>query len=292
MDSKFLPNYPRPKGYIDTPAGRLPYFIYGQGRPIFIFNGFTCCQYNLKRIINNLKSKYKIVSLDYIGHGLADNPKDLQHITIQDFIEDSKKVIEATKLDKPILLGYSMGAQLMFEYIRQNPENASGLISLNGTMGRAFDNFFKTDLVSHLLINQHLHPIRELTEFLWKAMTRVPFNIQFFFASFFFLDKKKCKYDDIYPFLNQLKDIDEALLVELANKMHIHNSLPYLEQINQQTLFLAGEWDMFTPLVCSKKAHEKMPNSELVVIPKGTHNTVMERYDFISSQIDKYISNI
>ncbi len=287
--------YPKPAGYIQAADGTtLAYFEYGtenEGVPIFILNGFSCCQPNLKHLIDGLTTKYRVITYDYKGHGLSQNPQDMQHINFEGFIDDAQRVLQATKTERAIFIGYSMGAQLMLEYGFQNPSVPVAMISLMGTMGRVFDNFLNTDILARGIpyLYWGLENFSDAYQTVWNLIMKTPFELRFRASSRIFIDGPNCDPEDIRPFLDQLAHLDVRLLVQMAYEMHNHSTLNYLSRIETPALFLAGEHDLFAPLRCSEEATELMPNAELVVIPGGSHNANLERHEFITEETHKFL---
>ena len=124
---------------------RIAYYVRGEGFPIFIFNGFTCSEANLKPIVNLLSKKYKVIYWDYKGHGMSGTPRSYKEVTVAGSVDDARRVLEKLNVKKAIFLGYSTGAQIMFEYNFRYPEVANSLISIAGFSDRVMDSFLNLD---------------------------------------------------------------------------------------------------------------------------------------------------
>ena len=52
----------------------INYEIYGEGFPILVLHGWGGCINSMLPIINGLKTNYKLIVIDFIGHGKIDFP--------------------------------------------------------------------------------------------------------------------------------------------------------------------------------------------------------------------------
>lgn len=284
-----------PTGFAESADGsKLPWYSTGTGeRQIFIFNGFTCNQHNIKYLLEGLAPGFRVVAWDYKGHGLAEGARDLTTVTIDGFLDDARRVKEAAGLDKPVLLGYSMGAQFVLEYALRYPAEVEALISLNGITGRVFDRFMNTNLMAGLipLLRSGLPVLENIYEFLWKGAMNLPFELRFEMSKLLFLDAEMARPEDVRPFMDSLADLDVRLMLELAREIHEHNPLEELHRIQAPTLFLTGDKDNFAPSICSVEARSRIPGARLRYIPGGTHNANLEQPEFILEAIHDFLAN-
>lgn len=88
--------------YIESYGVQIPYYVNGEGFPLFIFNGFTCSQPNLKYLIADLSKKYKVISWDYVGHGKSGTPADFSEISVDSFADDAAKIMDRLKVEKAV----------------------------------------------------------------------------------------------------------------------------------------------------------------------------------------------
>lgn len=66
----------------------------------------------------------------------------------------------------------------------------------------------------------------------------------------------------------------------------------YLEQIEQPTLIICGEEDRMTPLRFSEFLHEKIPNSQLNIIPDAGHMVMLEQPVMVAKLIKGFLNEI
>lgn len=70
---------------------------------------------------------------------------------------------------------------------------------------------------------------------------------------------------------------------------HRPNVLPQLGAVQTPTLLLTGTNDIPTPPEKAQKAHEKLPHSELTIIPAAGHSSAIERPYAVTEALQQFI---
>ena len=97
-----------------------------KGRPILFIHGFSQCGLAWSRQLNSdLAEDHRLVAMDLRGHGLSDKPRD-GYADSKLWADDVNAVIQALKLDRPVLCGWSYGPLVILDYIRHYGEAAVG----------------------------------------------------------------------------------------------------------------------------------------------------------------------
>jgi N-formylmaleamate deformylase len=98
-------------GYVETNGVRLHHLQYGDGEPtIMVLPGITSPAITWEFVAEELAGDARIVILDIRGRGLSDAPETGYALT--DYAADAAGVIEALGLERPVILGHSMGARI------------------------------------------------------------------------------------------------------------------------------------------------------------------------------------
>jgi pimeloyl-ACP methyl ester carboxylesterase len=105
-----------------------------QGRPILFIHGASqsLLQWN-RQLDSNLSESYRLIALDMRGHGLSDKPRD-GYGDSKLWAEDVNAVIQALKLDHPVLCGWSYGPLVFLDYIRHYGEDQIGGLHFVGAI--------------------------------------------------------------------------------------------------------------------------------------------------------------
>jgi non-heme chloroperoxidase len=97
-----------------------------QGRPILFIHGASQCHLQWNRQLDSiLAENYRLIALDMRGHGLSDRPRE-SYGDSKLWADDVNAIIEALKLDHPVLCGWSYGPLVFLDYIRHYGEDQIG----------------------------------------------------------------------------------------------------------------------------------------------------------------------
>lgn len=104
---------------------RLAWESAGEGAPVVLIHGFASSREQNWRstgwIDRLVREGFRVVSFDCRGHGLSDKPHEPEAYGPR-MVDDIVSVMEAAKLPKADLIGYSMGAILSVGLLMEHPE--------------------------------------------------------------------------------------------------------------------------------------------------------------------------
>lgn len=135
MTGPFLVRPSRAQRFVKAPDGvSLSVREWGDpgGRPILFIHGVMQSHLCFARqFAGEELGAFRLVAFDARGHGESDKPKDLafynSHIR---WADDIKAVIDALALDRPILVGWSMGGRMIGQYLSVHGDGAISGIDL------------------------------------------------------------------------------------------------------------------------------------------------------------------
>lgn len=96
---------------------KLYYEDHGQGKPVVLIHGLTASRRHFKKQAPVLSERYRLITCDLRGHGDSDRPKD--GLTLPRLAKDIAELIDYLDLREVTLVGWSLGAHVIFEYIKQ-----------------------------------------------------------------------------------------------------------------------------------------------------------------------------
>jgi pimeloyl-ACP methyl ester carboxylesterase len=105
---------------IETPGGEPPL--------LFVNGGFSTIR-NWQPVIAQLGGKHRTVQFDARARGRSGTSADY---SVQSAVDDVGRVIDATGIERPILVGWSHGATLAVRYAVQHPDRVRGLVLIDG----------------------------------------------------------------------------------------------------------------------------------------------------------------
>ncbi|WP_315910393.1 alpha/beta fold hydrolase [Halapricum hydrolyticum] len=95
----------------------LYYEDYGEGQPIVFLHGATAGLRYFESQLTAMSSNYRTVGVDFRGNGRSEKT-EVGHTT-QHYAEDIRAFLEQLSLDDIVLVGWSMGAIVSWEYVHQ-----------------------------------------------------------------------------------------------------------------------------------------------------------------------------
>lgn len=115
-------------GYVTTSDGvKLFYEEKGSGRPLVLIHGWSCSGRFFTRNTDALSEVCRVINVDLRGHGRSDKPE--WGYRISRMAKDIRDLIEELDLNDTVLLGWSMGAAVIFSYFELFSEDrVSGLV--------------------------------------------------------------------------------------------------------------------------------------------------------------------
>ncbi len=103
----------------------------GQGQTLLFFNGGGATQVSWKRIIGELEGQYRLVTFDFRNHGKTTTS---HNTSFESFQTDAETIMDEVALDRPILVGWSLGADLAVWYAASHPGKVAGLFLIDGAV--------------------------------------------------------------------------------------------------------------------------------------------------------------
>ena len=103
---------------------------YGSGGPAVVCcNGIGVSTFFWKYVARYFASQRQVVTWDYRGHNRSTKARRLlpANYTMERNAQDLLAVMDANGVEKAVLLGHSMGCQVILEFWRQFPDRVAGL---------------------------------------------------------------------------------------------------------------------------------------------------------------------
>ena len=103
----------------------LNHKVSGAGQPLVILHGFLGSLDNWTTLAKRFSEDYQVVLVDQRNHGKSFHSDEFGY---DEMVEDLEGLIEALNLDRPILLGHSMGGKTVMQYAAYHHDKIEKLI--------------------------------------------------------------------------------------------------------------------------------------------------------------------
>lgn len=121
-------------GVIKTSDGvRIHYLDAGSGQAIVFIPGWMMPAWIWQKQIDELSRRYRVIAIDPRSQGKSDTPAS-GHLP-ETRARDYKDVIDQLHLEKPVLVGWSMGCGELLSYVEEfGGRNVGGLVLVDGLL--------------------------------------------------------------------------------------------------------------------------------------------------------------
>lgn len=253
-------------------------------------NGIGVSTFFWEKLARHFAPTHTVITWDYRGHGKSPVPRDAEHVTVTLCARDLWTVIERAGFDKAVLLGHSMGAQVILEAYRQRPESVQALVPLLGAAGDVFSSFIGGGRVKPLLrlfIEAGARAPR-VAERLLRSVLGLP-GVFEAVRALGIVHPDLCPREAFEPYLEHLRQLDLRAWFALARDLLSHDATDLLPHVSAPTLVVAGERDLFTPLRRSREMAARIPGAQLLVLREGSHAAMVEQPELLALSLEKFL---
>ncbi|MEV2245468.1 alpha/beta hydrolase [Streptomyces sp. NPDC049970] len=126
----------------------------GRGRPLVLCPGLSSTQADLHELTELLRRDHDVVTFDLRGHGLA---SAADRYSFDAFLSDLAAVLAELDLPSaPVLVGYSLGADLAVHYAAEHPDTVGELVLIDGANPLPEPFITEVDLAEFLAMSDGL----------------------------------------------------------------------------------------------------------------------------------------
>lgn len=269
-EERFVPSFDGTRLYTRTegPPERAP---------IVFCDGLGCDGFIWKYLRESLARRYRLLFWHYRGHGKSAPPADEDAVDVRALKGDLAAVLRAHQIARPVLIGHSMGAQVVLDYALDNAADVAGVVSLCGSFGRPLDWLHGSPALGRLfpLLRNGMLAYPAQGRRLWQWFFRHRWS--FAAARRFEVNSEQLLPHDFRPYFAHLSTMDPATFVRLVDAMQAHSVQDRIAELRVPTLLVAGGQDTFCPPHLSEEVHGKIAGAQLVVVRQGSHVAPLER---------------
>jgi pimeloyl-ACP methyl ester carboxylesterase len=235
--------------------------------------------------------------MDFRGHGRSKAPLAGQRVTMARLCEDIRALCRFRGIQRATFLGQSLGGTIALQLAYESPELVAALVLL-ASPGRDVGAFLPAQPVSRMLwqglirVNRAAplavrlgyalsKPYRELPPV--KLLLREVIRYNGF-------NPKLSRTDDIEEYIERIFQVSPTAFCDLAGDLARFDVARLEPPIECPALIVAGERDLVVPIAEAHRLAEHLPNSELFVMPHGSHCPHFDDPTTVNRRIEAFLS--
>jgi len=117
--------------FLDIDGARLHYECAGAGPAIALIHGGMCSLADWTNQLRDLARDHVVLAMDLRGHGQSAGA--IADCTVERYAADINALIDRLNLAPAVLVGHSMASRVAAETAWQRPDNAAGIVLLDGS---------------------------------------------------------------------------------------------------------------------------------------------------------------
>ncbi len=235
--------------FLEAHGARLYYEVHGDGPPLVLTHGVGGNHASWFHQVATLSRHYRVIVFDARGFGRSTDPQELGR---DGFVGDLDALLTHLAVDKPILVGQSMGGGTCLSFTCAYPERVRGLVLADTLMGMILPAEIR-DFMSDL----------EKRAAQWSQLERVVGKT---------FRTEQPALSVLYTALASFNSVNVKTL-KGVQKQHRPEELA---ATGVPVLFLVGEEDALFPPQAVRAVHAAVPGSRYVEILRSGHSAYFE----------------
>ena len=264
-------------GVIQCNGANLYYEDHGEGQPIVFLHGATAGLRYFEPQLTGLSEEYRPLAFDFRGHGRSEKT-ELGH-TMAQHARDLRGFLDQLDLDDAVLVGWSMGAIVTWEYVDQfGTDSLRALVDIDMEPSpfrrEGYDHgTYSIEGFRDALVGIQTRPLARLEEQI-EALLKDPPSREL--RTMMFDESSRTP-----------PPIVGAMLLEL-----MHDYRDVLPEIDVPTLVCAGADEKWRSVVSVEYAAELIPDAEFELFEESGHCLTIEEPERFNQVISEFVDSL
>jgi pimeloyl-ACP methyl ester carboxylesterase len=259
---------------------RIRYKERGSGTAMVWAHGLGGACQEWEKAMDSFEDRYRVIVYDARGHGSSEKPDKPEAYSQDVMVEDMRGLMDALDINKAIVVGHSMGANVALNFALRYPERCIGLITVGIGSGSSDPEWWQK-WWEHLAETAEKKGIGAYVE----EMQKLPA------WGTAFTDPQLGKPLTQAELANSPAALANIIRGIQRKRPSIFDLASKLEQLPVTTLVVMSEGD--SPVVeCSRFMVEHIPQATLAAIPAICHWTHLEAPDRFIQVVEQYVGRL
>ncbi|MBM7553606.1 alpha/beta fold hydrolase [Thalassobacillus pellis] len=265
--------------YLEIEKGmHLFYEDEGEGKPVIFIHGVWMSSRFFKKQLPYFREGYRVLALDLRGHGKSTHA-DSGH-TVANYAKDLNVFIQKLGLKEITLVGWSMGAFVIWEYLHQFGEQN-----------------VKATVIVDELASDFKWPDFDIGAFDLPGLTGMMQGIQTNQAELLkgflpLMFKEEVPERELSWMLKETLSVPASIASAILFDQSIIDCRQYLAAINVPTLLCFGREEKLIPVAAGEHLHREIRNSTLEIFEGSCHCPFLEEAERFNQVVDGFIQSL
>ena len=249
----------------------------GTGIPVVFLHGVMMSRDFFKHQIPYFSKHYRVLAPDFRGHG--DSDKVLSGHTVPTYAQDLRAVFETRHVEHPVLVGWSMGAMVIFEYLTL---------------------FGQEDIAGIVIIDQ------PPSDFAWQGYEFGVFTLEWLIRSveglqteqralvrnFVDLMLHKPAESEVDWMVGEITKVPPAIAVSILVTQTFRDYREFFSKIHVPTMVVFGGDDKLTSPKAGEFIASRIPDAKLQIFEQSSHCPFYEEPELFNRVLHEFVSSL
>lgn len=256
--------------FIELNGVKHHYISKGEGPPVVLVHGLGGTVHAWYGVVENLALHHHVVALDLRGHGRSDAGR--AGVSISNYADDVRALIEALELPAVTLVGHSMGTLIAQHLAATRPEVVDQLVLVGGI------SYFEPPAKDAYAKRAEMVEADGMDALVddWLPGALAP--------------RTSAKLPQLVGLLREMFLRNDPGNYAKACRALAKAPAIKREEIGQPTLLVVGDHDRSTPIAMTEELHREIPVSLVKVIAGASHWIALEQPDALSAAILEFLT--
>lgn len=254
----------------------------GSGEAVVLIHGWSCSRHAFKYQVPELVKNHRVISYDLRGHGDSDRPE--KGLTMAQYAQDLKELMNFLNLDKFSLVGWSMGTHIIFEYLKQfGSSDLEKICFVDMAPKLITDENWDLGLYGDFDHQANLELLATLTAD-WDGFVDE-------FVPALFSENDNYDQETVNWLKKEARKNTPHVMINMWIAMVSQDYRDLLNQIDIPTLITYGEDSSLYSSENSEYLNENIANSKLVPFADCGHALILENPDKFNKELISFLKN-
>ncbi len=249
----------------------------GGGPPVVLVHGWSMSGRFFRRQLPDLAARREVIVPDLRGHGRSE--KVLHGHTVPTYATDLAAILAGLGVERPVLVGWSMGAMVAYEFLRQSgPRSLSGIVIVDQPP------------------SDFAWPGYEFGGFTLEGLLEMSAQIQTdqagLVSEFAQLMLHEPDPETVAWMTSEILQVPPAIASAILVDQTLRDYRDFLPQIEVPALILFGEDDKLTSPRAGQYIADAIPEARLQTFPNSSHCPFWEEAAAFNQAVGSFLDDL